>query len=136
VALLSGVVLASCKINSQELIIAANQDLAASIELSSLETRNIGGIENLFVYGDLKAEGAKKNISAVDLNCFQLKVGAFLSKDIYVDSITSVLRGRYESKNGKVVVSVYWVFENIKESDLSNLNKELVLLGSQECVFY
>jgi hypothetical protein len=134
--LISVSLLLACKINSHEFITATNQDLIASVELKSSETKVIGGTKNLFVYGELNAEGAKKDVSAVNLNCFQLRVGTYLSEDISVDSIASVLRERYESKDGKVMVRVYWVFEDLKESDLSNLNKELILSDSQECVFY
>jgi hypothetical protein len=133
---LAGVILISCKVNSSELITSTNQDLVVSVELKSSEKRRINGADKLFVFGKLKAEDSNKNISAVNLDCFRLKIGDFLSENISVDSVASVLKNPYKAKNGKVMVSVYWVFEDLEESTMAGLNKELFFSNPQECVYY
>lgn len=98
--------------------------LSVHVELggAKLAVDNTGAL----VYGNVKIESTTP-ITSVNFDCIGIKANGISSKQIYVDSIASVLGSQFRPDNGVVDVGINWFIPNIapEEIDRSSFNLEI-----------
>lgn len=90
------------------------------------------------VHGRIEIRAQKPIVSA-KLDCIGLAAETVGSKQIYVDSVASVLTDTYPARDGMVAAKVYWLIPKIRpdDLDLSQLRLSINQKNSNhECVKY
>jgi hypothetical protein len=99
-------------------------EVTASARLKKVTHRKWGDA----IWANLSIKGTTMTLESADIDCFVLRVGRSVSKDLWVDSLMDISRGDYPAYDGKVIVSVYWPMEDFSvgtNTDLPRATLEL-----------
>jgi len=111
---------------------AENDEVTATVSRLRVRHLDWGDI----VLGHLKIRGIKQKIVSADLECFALQVGAFKSKEIWVDSYMSIAQWDYPARGDTVYVDVYWPMKDFKagtDEDLRKVTLSIIKKPSSPC---
>lgn len=107
-----------------------------SVEFNTVESAKSEGAGSL-VFGKLAVVG-QRQIESVNLECVAIEWNNHESQKLYVDSVASVLTNPFAAtKDGLVVVDVYWLIPSVSFREINLTNLRLVQSSAVDrCVSY